>query len=151
MDKLQLDSYIRKNIPEAEIKEGKQFIELSVAPGDLHNLAKNLRDSEETAFDFLVCITGVDFGEKLGMVYHLRSTSLNHTVVVKAMCDDRNTPRLDTVSDIWIAAEFFENEVYDLLGIHFNNHPKPRRLFLEEDAGYPLRKDYTDNINIVTK
>jgi NADH:ubiquinone oxidoreductase subunit C len=67
------------------------------------------------------------------------------------MCADRVNPKLDTVSDIWITAEFLENEVFDLLGIQFTNHPHPRRLFLEAENGYPLRKDFTDNINIVTK
>jgi NADH:ubiquinone oxidoreductase subunit C len=70
---------------------------------------------------------------------------------LKALCHDRTDPRIDTVSDIWITAEFLENEVFDLLGIQFNNHPKPRRLFLEENDGFPLRKDFTDSINIVSK
>ena len=44
-----------------------------------------------------------------------------------------------------------EREVYDLLGIRFRNHPDLRRLFLDSSWGYPLRKDYVDDVNIVTK
>jgi NADH:ubiquinone oxidoreductase subunit C len=151
MDNLQLESFVKNLIPLAEIKAGKQFTEAIIPPGSLHELAKNLRDSKETLFDFLFCLTGVDFGANLGVVYHLRSTEHEHSIVLKAMCSDRNSPKLDSVSDIWRTAEFLENEVYDLLGIHFTNHPKPRRLFLEEKDGFPLRKDFTDTINIVTK
>jgi NADH-quinone oxidoreductase subunit C len=59
---------------------------------------------------------------------------------------------LDTVSNIWITADFHEREVYDLIGITFTNHPDMRRIFLDEEdwIGYPLRKDYTDN-NIITR
>jgi NADH-quinone oxidoreductase subunit C len=151
MDNLQLENFVRNLVPLAEIKAGKQFTEAIIPAESLHELAKTLRDSEETLFDFLFCLSGVDFGQNLGVVYHLRSTVLNHSIVLKAISTDRNSPKLDTVSDIWITAEFLENEVYDLLGIQFTNHPKPRRLFLEENDGFPLRKDFTDSINIVSK
>jgi NADH:ubiquinone oxidoreductase subunit C len=58
---------------------------------------------------------------------------------------------LDSVCDIWRTAEFQEREVYDLLGIRFKGHPDMRRFFLDSSWGYPLRKDYVDDINIVTK
>jgi NADH-quinone oxidoreductase subunit C len=63
----------------------------------------------------------------------------------------RDNPNLDSVCDIWKAAEFLEREIYDLLGIKFNNHPDLRRLFLDSSWGFPLRKDYKDDINIVSK
>jgi NADH:ubiquinone oxidoreductase subunit C len=54
------------------------------------------------------------------------------------------------VCDVWRTAELHEREVYDLLGVKFNNHPDLRRFFLEEGwVGHPLRKDYVDEINIV--
>ena len=151
MDNLQLENFVRTLVPQAEIKAGKQFTEVNVPADSLHSLALSLRNSDETLFDFLYCLSGVDFGQNLGVVYHLRSTLHNHAIVLKAMCSDRVSPELATVSDIWITAEFLENEVFDLLGIKFTNHPFPRRLFLEKEAGYPLRKDYTDSINIVSK
>jgi len=151
MDNLQLENFVRNLVPEAEIKAGKQFTEATIPAASFHKLAKTLRDSKETLFDFLVCLSGVDFGQNLGVLYHLRSSVHNHTLVLKTMCSDRVSPRLDTVSDLWTGAEFLENEVFDLLGITFANHPFPRRLFLEETDGFPLRKDFTDNINIVSK
>jgi NADH:ubiquinone oxidoreductase subunit C len=151
MDKIQLESFIRTLAPDAEIKEGKQYLEVTVSPSSLHQLAKNLKEKEESKFDFLFCLAGVDYKTGLGVVYHLRSTSFDHTVVLKTRTPDRENPILDTVCDIWETAEFHEREVFDLLGIKFKNHPDLRRLFLDNSWGFPLRKDYVDDINIVTK
>jgi NADH:ubiquinone oxidoreductase subunit C len=117
----------------------------------LYQVAKQLRENEKTQFDFLFCLSGVDYGVDLGVVYHLRSTSYDHAVVLKTRTSDREHPLLDSVSDIWKTAEFHEREVFDLLGIKFKNHLDLRRLFLDNSWGFPLRKDYADDINIVTK
>ena len=151
MDKLQLGDFIRSLSSDLEIKEGKQYLEVNVPPASLHQVAKQLREREETQFDFLFCLSGVDYGTDLGVVYHMRSTKFEHVVVLKTRTSDRENPVIDTVCDIWQTAEFHEREVFDLLGIKFNNHPDLRRLFLDNSWGFPLRKDYVDDINIVTK
>jgi NADH-quinone oxidoreductase subunit C len=151
MDKIQLGEFIKSIDQDLEIKEGKQFIEVTVPQNKLHSLAIQLREREETQFDFLFCLSGVDYGTDLGVVYHLRSTILNHVVVLKSRTSDRENPNFDTVSDIWKTADLHEREAFDLLGIKFNNHPDLRRLFLDNSWGFPLRKDYVDDINIVTK
>ena len=151
MDKTELEEFIKSTDKDLEIKEGKQFIEVTVPPSKLHSLAKRLRETEQTQFDFLFCISGVDYGQDLGVVYHLRSTKFDHVVVLKTRTTDREHPQLDSVADIWNTADFLEREVYDLLGIRFTNHPDLRRLFLDNSWGFPLRKDYVDDINIVTK
>lgn len=151
MDKIQLGEFIKKLEPEADVKEGKQFTEITVAAPLLYSLMKRLRYSEETSFDYLMCLTGVDHGQDLGVVYHLHSVNHKHSAVVKTRTADRQNPILDSVCDIWKTAEFHEREVFDLLGIRFNNHPDLRRLFLDNSWGFPLRKDYVDEINIVSK
>lgn len=55
-------------------------------------MAEMLRDDRETQFDFLVCMTGADWGETLGVVYHLRSTTLGHEVVLRIETADREHP-----------------------------------------------------------
>ena len=103
------------------------------------------------SFDFLFCLTGVDYGQDLGVIYHLRSTKYGHTIVLKTRISDREHPQIDSVADLWSTADLNEREVFDLLGIRFTNHPDLRRLFLDSSWGFPLRKDYVDDINIVTK
>jgi len=151
MDKIQLAEFIKSIDPDLGIIQGKQYIEVILASDKLYSVARQLNEREELLFDFLFCITGVDYGQDLGVIYHLRSTVYGHTVVLKVRTSDREHPRFDTVSDIWKTADFHEREVFDLLGIRFNNHPDLRRLFLDSSWGFPLRKDYVDDINIVTK
>jgi NADH-quinone oxidoreductase subunit C len=151
MDKIQLGEFIKSHHPDLEIKEGKQYIEVTVPAAKLYNLAKELKEREETQFDFLFCLSGVDYGQDLGVVYHLRSTKFEHVVVLKARTSNREHPEFDSVAEIWKTADFHEREVFDLLGIKFTNHPDLRRLFLDSSWGFPLRKDYVDDINIVTK
>ena len=151
MDKIQLGEFIKSINPEYDIKEGKDYLEVTVPSSLLYAFARQLREREELQFDYLFCLSGVDYGQDLGVVYHLRSTKYDHVVVIKTRISDRVNPILDSVSDIWKTADFHEREVFDLLGIKFANHPDLRRLFLDNTWGFPLRKDYVDDINIVTK
>ena len=151
MDKIQLGEFIKSINQDFEIKEGKQYLEVTVPSSLLYSFARQLREREEVQFDYLVCLSGVDYGQDLGVVYHLRSIKYGHAVVIKTRTSDRGNPVLDSVCDIWRTADFHEREVYDLLGIKFANHPDLRRLFLDDSWGFPLRKDYVDDVNIVTK
>jgi len=150
MNNEQLKERILGLVPDAEFQENKQFLTFLIPPARLHALAQKLRDEEDLAFDFLFCLTGVDLIKQLMVIYHMESTRHKHQLVLKVQTEDRLNPAFDTVCDLWKTAEFHEREVYDLLGIRFNNHPDLRRIFLDEDwKGHPLRKDYTDEVNIV--
>jgi NADH:ubiquinone oxidoreductase subunit C len=151
MDNKQLEDFVKSIDPDLEIKMGKQFTEVSVPLSNLYSLALKLRENKDAQFDFLFNLSGVDYGQDLGVVYHLRSTVHNHSIVLKTRTSDRENPQIDSVSGIWETANLHEREVYDLLGIKFTNHPDLRRLFLDSSWGFPLRKDYVDDINIVTK
>lgn len=148
----QLKEKINGWISGLEFPENKQYLEVVVPAESLLKLARLLRETPETAFDYLFCLSGVDYGKQLGVVYHLESTTHNHTLVLKVKTDDRVNPNFDTVCGLWRTAEWHEREIFDLLGIKFNNHPDLRRLFLDDEwVGYPLRKDYKDDINIIER
>lgn len=124
-----------------------QFIE----PAALREEMLRLRNEKQ--MDFLVSLTGMDWGvadEKdtpetlrgLGVVYHLASTATGERVAVKTATPDRDKPEIPTVSDIWKIADFYEREAFDFYGILFVGHTDMRRLFLRNDwEGYPMRKD----------
>jgi NADH:ubiquinone oxidoreductase subunit C len=151
MDRIQLGELLKSFSKDIEIRDGFQFMEVNVPASSLYQLARQLKENQDSGFDFLFCLTGVDYGQDLGVVYHLRSTKHSHTIVLKVKTSDRENPQFDSVSDIWRTAEFHEREVFDLLGIRFTNHPDLRRFFLPANAGFPLRKDFVDDINVVTK
>ncbi|MCX6333574.1 MAG: NADH-quinone oxidoreductase subunit C [Bacteroidia bacterium] len=150
MNKTELAEYLKTLGFECEIREGRQFTEAAISPSGLHDLALKLKEDERLCFDFLVCITGMDYMTDFGAIYHLRSTKYSHEIVIKVRTSDRQNPEFDSVTDIWKSADFLEREVYDLLGIRFTNHPDLRRLFLNDSWGFPLRKDYVDDSEIAT-
>lgn len=151
MNNNQLKTRISELTDNAEfIEEGTEFLNVIVPSDKLHTIAQALNKSEDTKFDYLFCLSGVDWITHLMVVYHLASSVHDHTLVLKVKLPDRENPEVETVSDIWKTAEFHEREVYDLFGIRFKNHPDLRRILLDEDwVGYPLRKDYVDEVNIV--
>lgn len=137
--------------PGAVITQGNKYVEMTVTAESLHETAILLKETREISFDYLFCLTGVDYPENMGVIYHLESVEHRHVMVLKVRTADRVNPAIDTVSDVWVTAKYHEREAYDLLGIHFNNHTDLRRLFLDDEWGFPLRKDYVDEVRIVER
>jgi NADH-quinone oxidoreductase subunit C len=148
MSNEEVKDHISTILPTATFDETGEWLNIVVAPGDWMQVAKALRYSS-LDFDYLFCLTCVDWKTHLTMVYHLSSTTHRHSVVVKANLD-RSNPEIETVCDIWRTAEFHERETFELFGVQFHNHPDLRRLILTDDfEGYPLRKDFEDPINMI--
>ena len=147
----ELKSYLTERFPEAEIKTGPQYVEMTVTNAVLLETAQQLKSEKETSFDYLFCLTGVDYPQNMGIIYHLESLEHRHTMVLKVKTADRVNPNVDTVSSVWMTAKYHEREVYDLLGVKFNSHTDLRRVFLDDDWGHPLRKDYVDEVRIVER
>jgi NADH-quinone oxidoreductase subunit C len=119
---------------------------LQVAPGDIESVCQHLRESPELDFDYLECITGVDFPDiqKIVVVYHIYSYAKKHRVVLKAFLE-REDPAIPTLVNVWSTANWQERECFDLLGVLFEGHPDLRRLLLPDDwEGHPLRKDFEE-------
>ena len=139
---MELIEAIRNIAPGATIEEGAIPM-VTVAAPQYWEVAWKLRNNPELSFDYLICMTGMDWGDSLGVVNLLQSTAHEHKIYLKTFTTNREEPELHTVSDLWETANLNEREVYDFLGIHFINHPDMRRLFLRSDwVGHPLRKDY---------
>ena len=151
MTKEELKAKLTELIPTAAFDDTSEWLNVSIDAKDWLPLATQLRNYFDLQFDFLLCVTAVDWKTHLSMVYHLRSTTLDHYVVVKAKIADRANAEIESVSKIWRTAEFHELEAYDLMGVKFLNHSSGlRRLFLEDDwVGFPLRKDYVDEVNMI--
>lgn len=127
-------------IIEANTEVMQPFIRVS--KDGLIAVCKFLNYDDELLFDYLMCLSGVDWKENLEVVYHLYSMTYNHKIVLKVNVS-KEQPRVPSVSGIWATANWHEREAYDLFGIIFEGHPDLRRILLPEDwEGHPLRKDY---------
>jgi NADH-quinone oxidoreductase subunit C len=133
-----------------------------VDAGDLLEVCQFLRDEPQLRFEFLNCISGVDYLEpdpkkaaKAGfephteVVYHFSSFTHRHRLVAKVLLprwkDNKagQLPEVPSVTSLWKTANWHEREVYDLSGVWFTGHPDLRRILTSEDwVGHPLRKDY---------
>ena len=141
---------ITELLPEVTFDEGGEWISVNVEPQSWLSFARQLRSDDALFFDYLFCLTCIDWKTHLTMVYHLSSTRYRHNMVVKAKLD-RNKPEIETVSHIWRTAEFHEREVYEMFGVNFLNHPDLRLLILPDgwEGKNPLRKDFEDPINMI--
>lgn len=146
----ELKTCIPTLLASAVIEDGSDFLTISVEATDWLAFAQQLRNDASLQFNFLFCLTCVDWKTHLTMVYHLRSTIHRHEIVVKAKLD-RTTPEIETVSHIWRTAEFHEREVYEMFGVKFLNHPDLRLLILPDgwEGKKPMLKDFEDPINMI--
>jgi NADH-quinone oxidoreductase subunit C len=123
---------------------------LLIAPDLIAEVCLELRNNSKTYFDFLSCITGVDYGVeagRFGVVYHLASipykTQLTLKISKENDREENNLPSFPSVTSVYRTADWHEREAYDMVGIFFDGHPDLRRILLPDDwEGFPLRKDY---------
>ena len=119
-----------------------------VTKAAIHGLCQFLKDNPELRFTMLVDLTAVDYQSRdprFEVVYHLYSFGHNRRIRVKVPVDERD-PQIQTVSDLWQIANWYEREVWDMFGIRFKGHQDLRRLLMyDEFKGHPLRKDYPIN------
>ena len=145
MTKEELKIYLFTSFGHCIIEDTNDFIVLHVNKSEIFNIAEKLKNGENTRFDFLFCQTAIDNLSNFEVVYYLKSTIYQHTLVLKVILEDREKAEIDSVVPLWKAAELYECEIYDLFGILFKGHPTLRRIFLGDDwHGFPLRKDYNE-------
>ncbi len=114
-------------------------------PSSLREACAILRDDAELSFRFLADVTCVDWypsEPRFEVVYHLLCMQRKDRLRLKVRLEGGD-PRVESLTSLWPAANYFEREVFDLFGIHFDGHPYLRRIMMPENwEGHPLRKDY---------
>lgn len=146
----ELKTSITVLLPTAAFDEAGEWLNISIDAKDWLTFAQHLRNENTLYFDYLFCVTCVDWKMHLTMIYHLSSTKFRHTIVVKINLD-RNVPVVETVSHIWRTADFNEREAYEMFGVNFLNHPDLRLLILPDgwEGKKPMLKDFEDPVNMI--
>ncbi len=130
--------------------EEADFLCVEIPKETLKDFMTKMRDN--LGFDYLYALTGMDFGENLGVTYHLESTQRRDMVQITTKTSDRENPTFDSLLDIYPAVLYYEMEAFDLFGFKFTGHPNLKRLFMPEDwVGSPMRKDYIDEVNMLIR
>ncbi|MEP7231879.1 MAG: NADH-quinone oxidoreductase subunit C [Ginsengibacter sp.] len=146
----ELKTKIIELLPSATFEEGGEWLNINVDSKHWLPLAQQLRSDDSLFFNYLFCLTCIDWKTHLTMVYHLSSTKYRHNIVVKSKLD-KNNPEIESVSQIWRTAEFHEREVYEMFGVNFLNHRDLRLLILPDgwEGKKPMLKDFEDPINMI--
>ena len=137
-----INSKLSTKIIKSEINFDELLIEIS--PEDLISILQFLKTDENCKFRQLIDIAGVDYpneSKRFNLVYLLLSHEYNLRIKVKVKID--KDQKSLSITKIFPSANWMEREVFDMLGIKFNNHPDLRRILTDYNfEGYPLRKDF---------
>jgi len=149
---LDLSEALKKPIDGLSEEFSGKVIEVYQSSGDtfvrieadaIVNICRYLRD--EHRFVYLADIFGTDRytnEERFEVIYNIISLKNRSRLFIKLRCNEEN-PEVDSVYEIWPAANWFEREAFDMFGIRFRNHPDLRRIYMPEDYKYyPLRKEF---------
>ena len=118
---------------------------ITVDASKIYAVVEFLKTNKEMPFNSLHVISGVDYLEWMEVCYMMTHFDLENPreFILKVKLTDRVAPAVDSIVNLFAAANFQEREVYDMFGIKFNNHPDLRRILCPDDwQGFPLRKDY---------
>jgi NADH-quinone oxidoreductase subunit C len=125
------------------VEEFRGDLSLTFNSSKIVELAHLLNDDPELQFEICKDVTAIDWAtrkNRFTIVYHLYSLKNNFLLRIKTNIDSEE---IDSVTEVWKAADWYERETYDMYGIKFKNHPDLRRVYMpEEFEYYPLRKEF---------
>ncbi len=129
-----------------EAHEWRGDLAVTVTRDALRAVCRFLKDDPTMGFDYIVHVSSVDWpddAERFEVIYEVYSIRHRWRLRVKTRVPEHDCA-VDSLTAIWRGAEFMEREVFDMMGIRFNDHPDMRRILMPDDfpEGWPLRKDF---------
>ncbi len=112
-------------------------------PAGLVTFCKAIKDDTCLEIDFVCNIGGVDTGERFEVVYNVASVKKRIRFDFKLRLEYQGA-EIDSVQEVWPAANWHEREIWELFGINIRNHDNLKRFLLPDDwnQGHPMRKDW---------
>jgi NADH-quinone oxidoreductase subunit C len=126
----------------ADAKFDRGELTLTIAAGEIRSAAATV---QAAGYNFFEDVTAVDWfpsSPRFQLSYHILSHTYKERIRLRVLLDG-DAPAVESITSVWPSANFYEREVFDLFGIHFEGHPNLRRIMMPDDwQGHPLRKDY---------
>ncbi|MFY7989985.1 MAG: NADH-quinone oxidoreductase subunit C [Fluviicola sp.] len=119
---------------------------LEIAPDKAHDIIAWLKQDDVLKMAFLTLLGAVhypnDKGREICMTYHLHALVHNVRLRLKAYLPIEN-PSIQSITDIYVGANWQERETFDFFGVNFVGHPNLTRILNEDSMDYhPMRKEY---------
>ncbi len=147
-----LVSRVNALAPNLTVTESYGEVTVTVPASNYQALAQLLRDQADLQFETLIDLCGVDYqgykdsqyqGPRFAVVTHLLSVRHNRRLRLRVFAPDDDMPVVDSLTEVWPAANWYEREAFDLYGIAFQGHPDLRRILTDYGfIGHPFRKDF---------
>ncbi|MBB4034559.1 NADH-quinone oxidoreductase subunit C [Dysgonomonas hofstadii] len=131
----------------SDFRMEQDILTFHALPVSIWDVISFMKNDETLRFNFMTDLCGVHYPDnnedaQFAVVYHLHNWVDNVRVRVKTFLDGKN-PEVNTMSDIFAAANWMERETYDFYGINFIGHPNLKRILNDEGmVSFPMRKDH---------
>tara|TARA_B100002051_G_C16489926_1_gene512365 strand:+ start:54 stop:659 length:606 start_codon:yes stop_codon:yes gene_type:complete len=140
----QIKKILSDKFDNSKIFKNDQYFEIQINHNQIFGIVKELKDDPNLNYNQLIDITAVDYPSRhnrFDIIYILLSMTLNSRILIKSEINEDE--KLQSITSIHKAADWYERECYDLFGIQFLNHPDLRRIMTDYNfEGHPLRKDF---------
>jgi NADH dehydrogenase (ubiquinone) Fe-S protein 3 len=135
---------ITKTLPILKIQVHQNEISFIIKKNHLIPVLIFFKNHIKYQFKILTCISGVDYPSqkyRFKIVYELLSVRYNTRIRIKVMANELMS--IESCSNIFPAAGWYESETWDMYGVFFTNHVNLTRLLTDYGfEGNPLRKDF---------
>jgi NADH-quinone oxidoreductase subunit C len=130
----------KSDILDTVVKNQKRII-ITVNPDSIINITVFLFKME--GFRFIIA-TALHTRKGFEIHYHFSKDSIGLILNIHVILDKDN-PQIESISNIFNAANWIEREMHELFGINFLNHPNLEKLLSEgnwAEGVYPLRNEF---------
>jgi NADH-quinone oxidoreductase subunit C len=115
---------------------------LTIAPEAIRSACVTMQSAGYNFFEDMTAVDWFPTSPRFQLSYHLLSHAFKERIRLRVMLEDAS-PAVESITQVWVGADYYEREVFDLFGIRFEEHPNLRRIMMPDEwVGHPLRKDY---------
>jgi NADH-quinone oxidoreductase subunit C len=115
---------------------------LAIAPEQIRAACFALQAAGYNFFEDLTAVDWFPRSPRFQLSYHLVSHAMKERIRLHVLLEEAS-PAVESITQVWAGANYYEREVFDLFGIRFEEHPNLRRIMMPDEwQGHPLRKDY---------
>jgi NADH-quinone oxidoreductase subunit C len=115
---------------------------LTIAAEEIHAAAATVQAAGYNFFEDMTAVDWFPSTPRFQLSYHILSHAYKERIRLTVLLQEPD-PSVESITQVWPAANYYEREVFDLFGIRFDGHPNLRRILMPDDwEGHPLRKDY---------